>query len=131
MCWGEHLRRRRNITASRELLQQALTTFVQLGARPWADRAAAELRAAGVRPQTVPLPDLDALSPQELQCALAVAEGMTNREAATALFLSPKTVEYHLHKVYIKLGITSRAQLTRILSTKAYNPPRPTADTPH
>jgi DNA-binding CsgD family transcriptional regulator len=56
------------------------------------------------------------LTPQELQVSLLLVDGRTTREAAAALFLSPKTVEYHLRKVYVKLGITSRAQLAEVLS---------------
>ena len=58
---------------------------------------------------------IDALTPQELQVALLLAEGRTTREAAAALFLSPKTVEYHLRKVYTKLGIGSRAELSALI----------------
>lgn len=115
LCWGERLRRSREIAASRPLLEQALSTFNRLGARPWAARAAAELRAAGQQPRAVRPSDLSALSPQEMHCALAVAEGMSNRETAAALFVSPKTVEYHLAKVYRKLEISSRTQLIRLL----------------
>jgi DNA-binding NarL/FixJ family response regulator len=118
LYWGEHLRRHRDIAASRPLLQGALDTFERLDARPWAERAATELRAAGERPRRARAPDLAELSPRELHCALAVAEGMTNREAAAALFLSPKTVEYHLSKAYTKLGITSRTQLARVLTRR-------------
>jgi DNA-binding CsgD family transcriptional regulator len=117
LYWGEHLRRNRKIVPSRTLLLDAFTTFNHLYARPWANRAAAELRATGTHPDIDTTPDLAALSPQELRCALAVAEGQSNREAATALFISPKTVEYHLHKVYRKLGISSRTQLTRLFAT--------------
>jgi DNA-binding NarL/FixJ family response regulator len=106
------------VTASRAFLQEALTAFERLGAQPWAERAAAELRASGERPRRARIPDLTELTPRELHCALAVAEGLTNREAAAALFLSPKTVEYHLSKAYSKLGITSRTQLARVLNAE-------------
>jgi DNA-binding CsgD family transcriptional regulator len=118
LYWGEHLRRHRDIAASRPLLQGALDIFERLDARLWAERAATELRAAGERPRRARTPDLAELSPRELHCALAVAEGMTNREAAAALLLSPKTVEYHLSKAYTKLGITSRTQLARVLASR-------------
>jgi len=61
--------------------------------------------------------DLGCLTPREHNCALAVADGMTNRQIAAALFISPKTVEYHLSKIYTKLGIRSRSHLTRIVTT--------------
>jgi len=117
LCWGEHRRRRRNITGSRELLRQALHDFRVLGADPWMRRAAAELRAAGEHPSLPPAPEFSSLSPQELRCALAAASGMSNREAAAELFISPKTVEYHLGKVFLKLGLTSRNQLTHLVLT--------------
>ncbi len=117
LCRGEHRRRHGDPRGARSVLCDALDAFRTLGAEPWACRAAAELRAAGGEPlvTTGPRP-LDALSPQELQCALAVARGMRNREAAAALFISPKTVEYHLRKAYAKLGLSSRAQLVRLLA---------------
>ena len=66
---------------------------------------------------TTSVPGLGCLTTQERNCAVAVAEGMTNRQVATALCISPKTVEYHLSKIYAKLGITSRCHLTRIVTT--------------
>jgi DNA-binding CsgD family transcriptional regulator len=113
--WGEHQRRRRAITTSRTHLHQAWQTFHRLGARPWADRAAAELRAAGGTSTPTRSLDLDSLRPQELHCATLAADGMSNRDLGAAMFISAKTVEYHLRKVYTKLGITSRAQLGRAL----------------
>ena len=89
------------------------TYFEAAGAEPWAEQARAELGAAGA--PSVPNADssLRALTPQELQVALSVATGITNREVAASLFLSEKTVEFHLSNVYRKLGLRSRAQLTR------------------
>jgi DNA-binding CsgD family transcriptional regulator len=83
------------------------------GAEPWAEQARAELRATGeiLSPDTTG--SLRSLTPQELQVALTVAQGITNREAAAALFLSPKTVEFHLGNTYRKLGNRSRAELVR------------------
>jgi DNA-binding CsgD family transcriptional regulator len=115
LYWGQHLRRHRDITASRTHLEQATATFEHLGAKPWAQRAAAELRAAGGKTHTPRTSDLTNLSPQEMHCALAAAEGHSNRDIAAAMFISPKTVEYHLRKAYTKLGITSRTQLNRIV----------------
>ena len=96
---------------SRVQLRAALATFERLGARPWADAAAAELAATGEHPHRRGADQLDELTPQEMQIARLLGAGSTTREAATALFLSPKTVEYHLRHVYTKLGINSRGVL--------------------
>ena len=82
----------------------------------WRDQAAAELTATGEHVRVAGANALADLTPQELQVSLLLAEGRTTREAAAALFLSPKTVEYHLRKVYTKLGIGSRAELAELLS---------------
>ncbi|MFG2821135.1 AAA family ATPase [Kitasatospora sp. NPDC048365] len=115
--FGEWLRRRRRSAEARGLLNAALEAFRRLGARPWADRAAAELRAAGaaVLQPVVPAQQAD-LTPQEEQIAELAAQGLTNRDIASRLYLSPRTVGYHLHKIFPKLGITSRAQLRDALS---------------
>jgi DNA-binding CsgD family transcriptional regulator/tetratricopeptide (TPR) repeat protein len=123
LCWAEHLRRSRQPLRSRSLLQAAIATFEQLGARPWTKLARAELRAAGGQS---PLPhpsSLAALSGQELQIALTIAEGLTNRQTASALFLSPKTVEHHLTRIYTKLQITSRSQLARVVTENQIDRP--------
>jgi len=105
------------VAHSRELLHQAAATFDYLGARPWFDRAWAELRAAGARDEAPrKSANLSVLTSQELQIAVLVGKGMTNREAAAALFVSPKTVEYHLGKVYAKLNVASRCQLAHLLA---------------
>jgi DNA-binding CsgD family transcriptional regulator len=109
--YGSRLRRARRRVAAREHLRAALDTFERLGARPWADQAAAELAATGEHVHRRGTGDLEELTPQEVQVALALADGRTTRQAAAALFLSPKTVEYHLRHVYLKLGIRSRAEL--------------------
>ena len=88
----------------------------RLGADPWAPRARGELRATGVTARSRSGPSKPELTPQELRVALVVSEGATNAEAAMQLFLSAKTVEYHLSSVYRKLGIRSRAQLVRTLA---------------
>ena len=91
----------------------ALDAFEQLGAQPWAERARRELAASGARLRRRNPSTVDALTPQELQVALAAATGKTNREVGAALFISPKTVEVHLARVYRKLGIHTRAELIR------------------
>jgi DNA-binding NarL/FixJ family response regulator len=95
-------------------LRSALARFEALDAAPWADRAAAELRATGETARKRDPSTLAQLTPQELQIARLVAEGGRNREIAARLFLSPKTVEYHLRKVFQKLDIGSRTDLVRL-----------------
>jgi DNA-binding CsgD family transcriptional regulator len=114
--YGEHLRRAGRRREARIHLRNAHEAFSAVDAGPWADRAAAELRATGesVGPRT---PDRRSqLSPQELQVAQLVGEGKTNKEIAAQLYLSPKTIEYHLANAYRKLDIHSRAELTRIIA---------------
>jgi DNA-binding CsgD family transcriptional regulator/tetratricopeptide (TPR) repeat protein len=116
LVYGEWLRRAARRVDSRPQLRAALHDFEDLGAARWAERAAAELAATG---ETVRRRDADPrslLTPQELQVSLLLVEGRTTRETAAALFLSPKTVEYHLRKVYTKLGIGSRPELVQVLS---------------
>jgi DNA-binding CsgD family transcriptional regulator len=116
LLFGEHLRRTRRPRAAREHLRAARDTFEAIGAVPWWRRAAAELRASG---EITRSPDADGraeLTSQELQIARFVADGATNREVAAKLFLSPKTVEYHLGKVFAKLGLTSRVELARAMA---------------
>jgi len=101
---------------AREQLRAALDTFERLDARPWAERARAELAASG---ETVRRRDpitIDELTPQELQISVLLAVGKTTRETAAALFLSPKTIEYHLRHVYQKLDIHSRDELADALA---------------
>jgi DNA-binding CsgD family transcriptional regulator len=115
LLYGERLRRLRRRTDSRVLLRGALEDFERLGARRWSDIALSELDATGLtvhRRETGPVVDLTA---RELQIAVLLADGQTTRQAAAALFLSPKTVEYHLRHVYTKLDIGSRAELAERL----------------
>lgn len=111
LAYGSWLRRSRRRADARPLLTSALEAFEALGATPWADRAAAELQATGVTPHRRGTDPLTDLTSQERQIAQLLASGRTTREAAAALFLSPKTVEYHLRHVYWKLGIRSRQEL--------------------
>jgi DNA-binding CsgD family transcriptional regulator len=119
LAYGERLRRARNRVLAREQLGAALETFEHLGARPWAERARAELAASGATMRRRDVTARDALTPQELQIALLLTSGKTTREAAAALFLSPKTVEYHLRHVYQKLGLNSRQELARALADRS------------
>jgi DNA-binding CsgD family transcriptional regulator len=111
LAYGARLRRARRRVDARPVLRAALDDFERLGARPWADAAAAELEATGESVPRAGDGDGERLTPRELQIALLLTEGRTTRETAAALFLSPKTVEYHLRHVYTKLDITSRAEL--------------------
>lgn len=120
LCYGEVLRRHRRRVEAREHLAAALETFESIGAEPWADRARTELSATGEKARKRDVASNLTLTPQELQIALAVADGATNREAAAQLFLSPKTVEAHLSSAYRKLGVRSRTELVvRIASSTA------------
>jgi DNA-binding CsgD family transcriptional regulator len=113
LVYGERLRRAGQRLAARPHLSDALTTFDRLGARPWADRARGELNASGRTARKRDASAADQLTPQELQIAALVSEGMTNREIGAALFLSPKTIEYHLRSVFRKLDVRSRIELAR------------------
>jgi len=118
LLYGERLRRAKRRVEAREHLRSAVERFDGLGAAPWSEQGRRELRASG---EKIPRRDPTApekLTPQELQIALQVAEGRTNRDVAAALFLSPKTVEFHLTRVYRKLNIHSRAELVRLFSSE-------------
>jgi DNA-binding CsgD family transcriptional regulator len=110
LAYGSHLRRVKRTTDARRQLAGATEIFDRLGAIPWAARTNRELRATGI---TVSKADtgLASLTPQQRQIALLAAAGHTNKEIASRLFLSPRTVSTHLYQVFPKLGITSRAAL--------------------
>jgi DNA-binding CsgD family transcriptional regulator len=116
LAYGERLRRLRRRRDSREHLHRALETFERLGARPWAERARAELRASGERLRPRKPTAHERLTPQELQVSLAAADGLTNKEIGARLFLSPKTVEFHLGRAYRKLDVRSRAELIKLFA---------------
>jgi DNA-binding CsgD family transcriptional regulator len=116
LCYGERLRRAGRRADAGSLLGAAQDAFSRLGAARWSERCATELAACGVLDRATPQGRLGQLTPQELQVVLAVAHGATNREAATALFLSPRTVEYHLANAYRKLAVHSRSQLVRAVA---------------
>jgi DNA-binding CsgD family transcriptional regulator len=111
LVMGTIRRRSRQKRAARDSLQAALGSFEELGAPLWAERARAELARIGGR-----APAADALTPTERRVAELVAAGGTYREVADALFISPKTVQWNLSKIYRKLGIRSRAQLAASLA---------------
>ncbi|HET6733559.1 helix-turn-helix transcriptional regulator, partial [Mycobacterium sp.] len=108
---GQLQRRQRQKVSATTTLNEAMRAFVTLGAPLWADRARAELARVNVSPTR----DL-ALTPSERRVAELAASGMTNRDVAAALFISPKTVEANLARIYRKLGINSRAELGRIVA---------------
>jgi DNA-binding CsgD family transcriptional regulator len=116
---GTALRRAKRRTEAREALRSALATFDVLDARDWAGHTRRELRALGEAPASARRVGLTGLTPQELQIARLVSDGASNREIAAQLFLSPRTVEYHLYKLYPKLGIGSRTELARLVLTDA------------
>ncbi|MEV0033921.1 AAA family ATPase [Nocardia sp. NPDC050793] len=112
LVYGEWLRRNKRRAQARVQLESAMETFDQLGAAPWAARAATELRATGT---TVPhRGDQSPLTPQELQVVRLAVTGASNREIGAQLFLSPRTVASHLYKAFPKLGVASRAELARL-----------------
>jgi DNA-binding CsgD family transcriptional regulator len=111
LAYGSSLRRARQRVQAREQLRVAIDIFDVLGADPWSEMARTELAATGETARRRNPTTLNELTPQELQIALRVAEGRTTRETAAALFLSPKTIEYHLRNVYRKLAIGSRREL--------------------
>jgi DNA-binding CsgD family transcriptional regulator len=117
LCFGERLRRSGHRVEARTHLRQALAVFDHLGARHWVEKARSELRASGETIRARDSTARDELTPQELKVALVIAEGASNREAAAALFLSPKTIEAHLGRAYRKLGIRSRSELIRHFTT--------------
>jgi DNA-binding CsgD family transcriptional regulator len=116
LAYGERLRRAQDRVLAREQLHAALEIFEHLKARPWAHRARAELAASSQTQRRRDPTTVDQLTPQELQIGLLLASGKTTRQAAAALFLSPKTIEYHLRHVYQKLAIHSREELTQTLN---------------
>jgi DNA-binding NarL/FixJ family response regulator len=114
LAYGVFLRRVRRRVEAREQLRAALDGFETLGATLWAERARVELRASGQTARKRDSSTRDELTSQELQIARFVAEGLTNREVAAQLFLSPRTIDFHLRNVFKKLGISSRTALARL-----------------
>ena len=121
LLYGEWLRRTRHRADARVQLRSAVELFDRIGATPWADRARVELRATGdtLAPAEPAARLLARLTPQERQVVLRAAAGASNREIAAELFLSHRTVGYHLYKAFPKLGIASRAELGRITAGRS------------
>jgi DNA-binding CsgD family transcriptional regulator len=111
LLYGEWLRRERRRTAARTELRAAHEFFSDSGVEGFAERARVELEATGEHARKRSVDTLGDLTPQEVQVSRLVAQGQTNREIAAQLFISPSTVEYHLRKVFRKLGVKSRTQL--------------------
>jgi DNA-binding CsgD family transcriptional regulator/tetratricopeptide (TPR) repeat protein len=119
LVYGARLRRERQRVRAREQLRAAVGAFDHLGADPWSEMARAELAATGETARRRDVTTLNDLTPQELQIALSLAAGRTTRETAAALFLSPKTIEYHLRSVYRKLSVGSRSELAAAMERLA------------
>ncbi|OBG83310.1 LuxR family transcriptional regulator [Mycobacterium sp. E802] len=109
--YGEWLRRRKQRTKAREHLGTAYEMFTKMGARAFAERARRELTATGEKVRKQPVGSGDDLTAQEAQIAQLASEGLTNQEIGAQLFISTHTVEWHLRKVFVKLGVSSRRQL--------------------
>jgi DNA-binding CsgD family transcriptional regulator len=116
LAYGEWLRRQRRVMEARGPLRTGRDIFDALGASPWSDRARRELRAAGETSRPRLRLVQDELTPQELQIAELAAQGLSNKEIGVRLYLSHRTVGYHLYRIFPKLGITGRSRLRTALS---------------
>ena len=115
LAYGQWLRRHRRVAESRAVLRAARDTFDALGCVPWSEMARRELRASGERSRRRIPEARDQLTAQELQIAQLAAEGLSNREIGQRLYLSHRTISTHLYRVFPKLGITSRGELSAAL----------------
>jgi DNA-binding CsgD family transcriptional regulator len=116
LLYGEWLRRERRRIDAREHLRTAFEAFTSMGAEAFARRAERELLATGEHARKRTIDTLGDLTPQEAQISRLAAQGHSNKEIAAQLYISPSTVEYHLHKVFRKFGVKSRTQLAHRLS---------------
>ena len=116
LTYGEWLRRQNRRVDARERLRAAYVAFARMGAAAFAERARGELLATGARIQPPAAPNGHGLTPQERQVAGLAADGATNAEIATRLFVTVSTVEYHMNKVLRKLNVSSRRQLVDALA---------------
>jgi ATP/maltotriose-dependent transcriptional regulator MalT len=115
LLYGEWLRRRARRVDAREQLRSARASFAEMGAEAFAQRAERELLATGETARKRTVETRDDLTPHEARIARMARDGASNQDIATELFVSRKTVEYHLHKVFLKLGISARQQLEQVL----------------
>jgi DNA-binding CsgD family transcriptional regulator len=118
LSYGGWLRRHRQIVAAREPLRAAADAFGRIGADPWEARAREELRAAGEDSVVRARARQDDLTPQQRQVAQLAARGLSNREIGAQLYLSPRTISFHLYNIFPKLGITARSQLATAIGTE-------------
>ena len=116
LTYGEWLRRENRRTDAREQLRAAHQSFSHAGSRAFAERARHELLATGESVRRLTSETRDALTPQEAHIARMARDGHSNPEIAARLFISPRTVEYHLHKVFRKLDVSARKDLRRVLA---------------
>ncbi|MEU7019920.1 AAA family ATPase [Streptomyces sp. NPDC046203] len=112
LAHGTWLRRRRRVMEARTPLRIARDSFAALGVEPWRERASQELRSAGESSRSPSRTERDLLTPQEAQIAQLAARGLSNKEIGRRLHLSPRTIGAHLYRIFPKLGITSRSQLS-------------------
>jgi DNA-binding CsgD family transcriptional regulator len=116
LLYGEWLRRERRRVDAREQLRTAQQMFETIGAEAFAERSRRELLATGERARKRSVETVDELTAQEIQIARMAQDGLSNPEIGARLFISARTVKYHLQKVFTKLGISSRHELGRVLS---------------
>jgi DNA-binding NarL/FixJ family response regulator len=116
LLYGEWLRRENRRAEARDLLRAAHESLSRIGAEAFAERARRELLATGETVRRITPDTRDALTPRETQVARPACDGHTNPEIGAQLFISPRTVEYHLRKVFRKLDVSNRKQLRAALT---------------